>query len=134
MAGAAVVDEHTEDGIKVTLTPAARLRGRLVNEEGEPLTNVTLHPAFEEFQSGEKAGVWPDDPKLHYNPSNLPTDKDGRFEIVGLIPGWKYSGHISGTKNVNGAMLRYGFGNAFEDVTLKPDEDRDLGDLVVKTE
>jgi hypothetical protein len=133
LAGAAVVDENTEDGLKVTLTPAGRLRGRLVNEDGEPLTDVTLYPHLDKARSDDKSAVWPDDPKLHYNPSNLPIDNDGRFQIVGLIPGWKYTGNVLGTKKMNGAMMRYGFGSAFEDVALEPGEDRDLGDLVVKT-
>jgi hypothetical protein len=52
------------------------------------------------------------------------TDKNGRFEIKGVIPGLKVSASI-----YRGAAFG---GRLFKDITLKPSETKDLGDVQVK--
>ena len=53
----------------------------------------------------------------------IPTDADGRFRFDALIPGMHYRASVYG----HGRSTR----DLFDDLTIRPGEDRDLGDLQV---
>jgi hypothetical protein len=88
---------------KVTLHPWGVLTGRVVNADGEPRGEA-------EFQTILPA-------------EGLPTvGKDGRFKIVGLVPGKPYTLDLVKDFVVRGTVAR--------DVIVGPGEVKDLGDLV----
>jgi hypothetical protein len=64
----------------------------------------------------------------------LQTDKDGRFEIRGLVPGHKYTAGVTGTDIMNGRRYTAERGLIFTDVTIEAGQTKDLGDLRPKRE
>jgi protocatechuate 3,4-dioxygenase beta subunit len=63
------------------------------------------------------------------NPTNIPVNKDGTFEIVGLVPGWKYGASAVAPEDLNGRMMDRGIGYVFENVTVESGQTIDLGDV-----
>jgi len=131
LAGGVVVRQGTDDTVKIELKRSGSITGRIVNKSGEPITDVTLYPDYDKFEDQKDAAVWADHPKLNANPSNIPVDKDGRFFLDGLIPGWKYNGHASAVRKFNGQTMSRIIGDPFEDVEIEPGEAKDLGNLIV---
>ncbi len=127
---------------EVKLQPWATVRGRIVNAEGAALAGVTISsgtrgPAIQTFASPSEAMKLKDNrdrplllpPHDEIGNSRYATDKDGRFEIVGLIPGETY--HLDGQYEQKHPMSL--LVNAIaRDLTLKPGEERDIGDIVLK--
>src|SRR5262249_32247386 len=66
--------------------------------------------------------------------NNLPirTDKDGRFEIRGLIPGLTYTAGVTGIDTVNGRQYAIEQGLIFIDPTIEPGQAKNLADLKIK--
>ena len=65
--------------IKLTLQPAGSLRGRLVDEQGMALPDVRLQSdSIPEDNIGD-TGL------------RITSDEDGRFELVGVVPGYKHT-------------------------------------------
>ncbi len=91
---------------KVTLKPWGVLTGRVVNADGEPWGEAEFHSILP-AEGFPKVG------------------KDGRFKIVGLIPGKPYTLQL-----VKDFMVR---GTVAKDVKVGPGEVKDLGDLVLET-
>jgi hypothetical protein len=103
----------------VTLQPWATIKGRLVDETGNPLP------------LGQKDSIW--EQALHVKAS-LPADPDyrhaqyadvdpaGRFRLDKLIPGQPYEGLVY----QNQGKFRH---SAFADLMLKAGETRDVGDI-----
>ena len=60
------------------------------------------------------------------------TDKDGRFELCGLIPGLKYTVGATGYDTMNGRRYSVDRGLLFTDETIEAGQSKDLGDLRVK--
>lgn len=56
------------------------------------------------------------------------TDKEGRFEVVGLVPGWKYTAWL---EDPSGQKKNFLTDHLFENVVIKPGEIVDLGDVAV---
>lgn len=94
--------------IQIVLQPAGGARGRIVDKDGSPVANVQLTGA------GVPAGNFGE------NSLKLSTDKEGRFEIRGLLPGRKYT--VIGSSGLE--RNRVG-----EDITVIAGETRDLGDV-----
>ena len=90
---------------KVTLKPWGVLTGRVVNADGEPWGEA-------EFHSILPAEGYPK------------VAKDGRFKIVGLIPGKPYTLQLVKDYVVRGTVAK--------DVKVGPGEVRDVGDLVLQ--
>jgi hypothetical protein len=91
LAGARIV-RAGEDGFAVELQPWATVKGRIIDNNGEPLSFVTI-------SSVPIPGDQPDDKQVYVAP--LPptdsarsgrffTDDQGRYEIAGLVPGNAY--------------------------------------------
>lgn len=118
LAAAVLVRGDEPKDFTVRLQPCAALVGRLLNDDGEPLAAVNVSGMIEDGQLGIAPGQgW-------YGFFWGQTDKDGRFRCAGLIPGIKLTAAVQ-----KGARLT---GTVFKDVTLKPGETKDLGDITVK--
>ena len=63
----------------------------------------------------------------------MPTDKEGRFTLTGIVPGMKYSASVTATRKLGTEMMPMGIGKAFDDVAVEAGEVKDLGDLKLKT-
>ncbi len=101
--------------IEVHLGPPGSVKGRLVDDEGRPLSDVRLQLVS---------------PTLLPEVATSAADADGRFLIVGLIPGIE-SGVAVGKKPRPGYRLDNG--GILEHIRLKrPGEVRDLGDVTIK--
>jgi RNA polymerase sigma factor (sigma-70 family) len=124
-----ITDDDLKDDapLGVRLGPAGSVKGRLVDEDGLPLTGATLSVATyqldgQNLPAGPR-GVWPDN-------ETFAVDSDGRFEVVGLKPGVKsFIGVAAKTR----ATHRLDAGGGFRNVVLQRfGEVRDLGDVKVK--
>jgi hypothetical protein len=97
--------------LTVKLQKCATLTGRLLDEDGQPRAGVELMGKnvdgnFYGFFGGGK------------------TDKDGRFKIEGIMPGVKVGLATSKPGTITGTVV--------EQITLKPGETIDLGDVKSK--
>jgi hypothetical protein len=110
----------------VHLQRASSIKGRLVDEDGLPIAGARLsvhtdYPHIEGF-GPPRQGLWPEE-------ATYTADADGRFLIDGLRPGLKSSIHVQ-SKTRPG--FRLDTGDVFREVTIQPDEIRDVGDVKVK--
>jgi beta-lactamase regulating signal transducer with metallopeptidase domain/protocatechuate 3,4-dioxygenase beta subunit/5-hydroxyisourate hydrolase-like protein (transthyretin family) len=131
LAGATTVDEHTKDGLTVQLRPAGSIRGRLVDAEGQPINDATVTADYDKLSANPDAAIWPAHPELRSSADQIPVDSEGRFRLDGIAPGWKYSAWAVAPRKMQGQMTSRGIGRVFDDLTLQPGEDRDLGDIRV---
>lgn len=129
--GVTVHQEDTETRIDIKLIAAGAIRGRLVDADSVPITDATLHADYERLVGDPDAAIWFPHPELHANPTNIPVDKEGRFELTGIVPGKVYNAWASAPRQRRGTMQDMGIGRAFRDVVVKKGEAKDLGDLVV---
>ncbi len=134
--------KSADDDFKVKLKPWATVRGRILNEEGEPLASCEIFSGTgrpPEVFTGTENAMMKSKTKREYplllppsdetgNPIHI-ADTDGRFEIAGLIAGETY--HLEGHQTASGPM---GFlmTTLARDLKLAPGEVRDLGDFVLK--
>jgi RNA polymerase sigma factor (sigma-70 family) len=115
---AALELKGTEKGtVDVKLQSSATLTGRLLDPDGRPLrhTEMKLYYSYE------------GDPTLlrtHF-PGNVVTDAEGRFRIAGLVGGVRYRSDV----RLAGKMFA---ATAFDNLSLKAGEVRDLGDVKAK--
>ncbi len=54
LVGATVVSEGEEDTVQISLGAAGRVTGRLVDEDGKPITDASLFADYEKTQGGRK--------------------------------------------------------------------------------
>jgi beta-lactamase regulating signal transducer with metallopeptidase domain len=113
LAGAYVVKAGENGPIAIKLEHAGSLAGRLT-EHGLPAFGVqmTCDRPYEMNESRYEHGSLPE---------AIKTGKDGRFLVVGLVPGLKYSLRVW-----NGNRI---VGEAVKNVVVKPGETRDVGDV-----
>jgi hypothetical protein len=120
--------------IEIRLRPGATITGRLLDLNGLPVEGATLAPdgmllmraaqghlAEMKRDRGSVPKLWP----------YRETDKKGRFEIEGLVPGLKYTAALwfpQRTSRGNGM----GLVDLFADVALKSGQTKDLGDVRAK--
>jgi len=97
--------------VRIVMVPTAKIRGRLVDEAGAPLVEK-LAICQLEFADSVK------------QPKRLKTDSAGRFEFAKLVPGVV-------SLEIETHPLEYSGGTA-KPIEIKPGEDKDLGDLVLK--
>jgi RNA polymerase sigma factor (sigma-70 family) len=110
-----VVPLPKENGgpVTVRLGPGAVVTGRLVDADGKPRPGVELEPLF---GSKDKLSPWP---WTRYSPQRIETDREGRFRIEALLPGYEF-GVTDGRARVHsGGILHSG-------------QTKDLGDIQIK--
>jgi len=115
-AGAVLVTGEDKGPVELKLEPWGVLTGRVVDEGGEPMANVSLTFTWDispDENVRRKAGMSP--------LGNFQTDKDGRFRIPGLVPGMTYT-----VVNVRASVIR---GAVARDVSVKSGETKDLGEV-----
>jgi RNA polymerase sigma factor (sigma-70 family) len=105
LAGWLEVRGDAKDPVRIRLQPWGSVTGRLVKPDGEPLTRATISALLRSGQS----------------------DKDGKFRIDGLVPGMKFG--LGVTKESYYVEIS---GGNFENLSVRPGETRDLGDIQVK--
>jgi hypothetical protein len=118
LAVAVVLKGDEPDGLTVKLQPAATIAGRLLDAGGEPLADVDIMGQFEPGQLGVMTG-WG-------GFFNGKTDHEGRFRITGIVPDVKLGARVS-RRPRQGELI-------FEGRSFRAGEERDLGDVRVKTE
>ena len=117
LARSLVPTGNEKSPMTVKLEPWGTVTGRLIDASGRSLAGVGLGFAYGAFT--------PPDQGTH--PDSFQTDKDGRFRVAGLVPDMKYTlGTVDpGLGHVTSAVFR--------DLTVKPGETRDLGDVQLGT-
>jgi beta-lactamase regulating signal transducer with metallopeptidase domain len=113
LAAAYVVKPGETGPISIRLEPCGTLGGRLT-ENGLPLadTQMTCDRPYEMNDARYEYGSLP---------GAIKTGKDGRFQVLGLVPGLRYSLRIwKGNRIV---------GEAVKNVVVKSGEVKDLGDV-----
>jgi hypothetical protein len=97
----------------VRLEPGATVTGRLVDPDGKPRAGVELQVSFRPKAERE----W----ELYF-PERIQTDREGRFRIVALLPGYEFRlfclTHDKGELQVGGARLRSGQTTDLGDVQM----------------
>ena len=85
--------------LEIKLHPGATITGRVVDSAGQPLENALINNLSNEMNSPEKgaAGALPGVLLTYLDDHFVKTDKQGRFELSGIIPGLKYSASARGT-------------------------------------
>ena len=107
---------------------AGTISGRLLDVNGLPVTDATLNSTYSSEDSD--SGIWAPHPGKYINPTGVPTDDDGRFQLTGIMPGLKYTAIAYAKAKTRADRARsMNIGTPFSDVTLKPGETKDLGDL-----
>jgi hypothetical protein len=95
----------------VRLQKCATLSGRLVDRNGKPRAGVRLL-------------FWAQRGKVGVRLGDAQTDKDGRFRLEDIIAGMKVRGGTIFVANVLTVVI--------PEVTLKPGETKDVGDVRAK--
>ncbi len=113
LAGSVILRGKVQGPIEVKLVPWGTVTGRLLDANGQPRAGVELGgPDNQNRRIDEGPGSLPD---------HVKTDADGRFLAEGLAPDLKYNFHILGNGGFFGAIIK--------DLTIKPGEARNLGDV-----
>ena len=114
LGGSTVIEKDQDGPVTVRLQPIGVVTGRLVDEDGQPMTKLEL--INDGFLDDE-----PDEGVFH---RPCPVDRDGRFRIE-VIPGL---GYRAGAQTEEHRII----GKVLAKLTLGPGEVKDVGDLTVK--
>jgi len=99
LAGTLIIGESAPQDLVVKLQLAGKVVGRLVDEDGSPLAEIMLNesrrPVEKPANMQASGDIQPTfvalPPNLtHSRSAQYATDKEGRFEIDGLVPGIEY--------------------------------------------
>jgi protocatechuate 3,4-dioxygenase beta subunit len=110
LIGIAQPPKETGDSITVRMQLGAVVTGRLVDAEGQLRAGVELQVSFRPKQRAD----WPS-----YSPEGIKTDREGRFRLEALVPGFQYLLYD------RRGSLQFGDG-------LRSGETKDLGDVQMK--
>ena len=107
-----------------TLQPSGSLKGRLLDDDGQPITNCKLTDYHPHYSSPPLPNN-----RSHSRVGGHYTDSEGHFEIEGLVAGLEYHLLATRRKNIN---ARPDVRRLFKPtIKLKPGESRDLGDVAL---
>ena len=132
LAGGAFVEYGAKGAVEIKLAKAGKLRGRLLDSDGEPIDDAKLQVQYEKLHSGDNSAMWAPQPDVSSNREEVSVDKAGRFHIEGLIPGWSYHAYASAPRMLNGQSVSFIIGTPFGDVKVEPGEEKDLGDVTAE--
>ena len=113
LAGSLYLNGSETGGLTVKLQPWGTVTGRVVDQDGKPLTSVeidsTPRPRF--------------DPERGDIDVTTTVDAEGRFRIEGLVAGVKY--------DAVGRSPNKAYGPVLKETQLAPGEVKDLGDITL---
>jgi hypothetical protein len=104
------VSGATKEPLIVRLENCGSAVGRLLDPEGQPVANAIVRLDTDELSDSA--------------PARVKTDSAGRFRFNGLVPGQKHQARLG---------LPYGGQYLFKPFTLAAGENKDLGDVVMKS-
>ena len=120
LAGYFKLEQSPATDLTIKLLPATAIRGRLIDQQGQPLAGIQISAAGVPYKD-------PQDPA-----AIITTGTDGRFEIRGLVAGHKYK------MNARGRGIRFGdlvgSGELVVDAAAAPDQTKDLGDVPLQAQ
>jgi hypothetical protein len=99
--------------VTVRMEPGATVTGRLLDADGQPRAGVELNLTFLPNRPRERSGAY------RYVPERIQTDREGRFRIEALLPGYRF-------------LLYDGKGQLQFGGALRPGQTKDLGDVRMK--
>ncbi|WP_422923030.1 sigma-70 family RNA polymerase sigma factor [Singulisphaera sp. PoT] len=120
LAGFLSLKGNAEGPGTLKLEPWATVCGRLVDAQGEPMSGVRLGSYYTDGQGSDMSrseGLLKPKPQ---------SDADGRFRLPGLVPGLQATLTFAKKERIFEGQ------KTAADLTLKPGETRDLGDIVIK--
>jgi RNA polymerase sigma factor (sigma-70 family) len=116
LVGVAHPPKNKGASVTVQMRPGASVAGRLVDADGQPRAGVELEVAFRAENTSPK-WWW-----AKYSPGRIRTDREGRFYLKALLPGYQF--RLADGKRV----LFFGGG------TLGSGQTTDLGDVKFKAQ
>ena len=118
-------DIKSKTPLVVRMERAGSVKGRLVDEDGQPLSGAKLTAMTFDADGtnlpGGPDGLWPDN-------EDITADADGRFVVDGLKKGAKTTISVSPITRPN---VRLRTGDILKNLTAAPGEVRELGDVKV---
>jgi RNA polymerase sigma factor (sigma-70 family) len=115
LVGYAILRGDEKEDIAVTLQEWGVVVGRLLDAGGKPLAGVGVQAHYPALPA---PGIWP--------AVQASTDAEGRFRLEGLMTNVRLSPVLTGKSDAKLSA------EALKDLTLKPGETKELGDIRVK--
>jgi RNA polymerase sigma factor (sigma-70 family) len=118
LIGVAQPPKNKGGSVTVQMRPGASVTGRLVDADGQPRAGVELEVEF------RREKMRPDWWWGSYSPGRIKTDREGRFRLTALLPGYQF--RLSDGKGVlpfGGGTLGSGQANDLGDVKMKAEEE-----------
>jgi hypothetical protein len=115
LIGTLVVSGDGSDPLTVTLGPWATVTGRVLDDDGEPRSDISILLLHGDYPSHAKGWA--------REPSRFELGKDGRFRMEALAPGVAYDLEILSKIGIVGHVAK--------GLVVKSGESKDLGDLKV---
>jgi hypothetical protein len=110
LVGVAQPPKDKDSSVTVRMQPGATVTGRLVDADGQPRPGVELSLTF---RPKERAASY------QYHPERIETDREGRFRVAALLPGYEFT-------------LSDGRGSLHFGGALGSGQTKDLGDVQMK--
>jgi hypothetical protein len=106
--------------VAVRLQSWGKVQGRILDADGQPVPGLSVALVCRDANRQERA--------FQTGPLAKPvtTDRDGRFQVEGLVPGLPFELHVI----TKGRPLQIG---EIPNVSVKPGETKDVGDQKVQT-
>ncbi len=110
--------------LTVRLEPWGTLAGRIIDEDGQPMAGVRIQLSFHHSTFFRPVTWW-----ASQMGEEVQTDKEGRFRAEGITPGMRFRLHASSKTNF---LMLSGGTEGTDDLSARPGETKDLGDLKPK--
>jgi RNA polymerase sigma factor (sigma-70 family) len=110
LVGVARPPKEKGGSVTVRMGPGATVAGRLVDADGQPRPGVELTLTF---RPKERSASY------QYYPERIQTDREGRFRVAALLPGYEFT--------LSDGTGRLQFGGS-----LRPGETKSLGDMQMR--
>jgi beta-lactamase regulating signal transducer with metallopeptidase domain/protocatechuate 3,4-dioxygenase beta subunit len=115
--------------LEVKLQPGATIKGRVVDDAGRPLESVSLVVASQKRVVSDNGAIDARDAaNRQVARVQITSDKEGRFELRGVVPGLEYSAEAIGAIK-DSRNRKQPPGAIFTNVTADAGQTKELGDL-----